>query len=253
MVNRFVLAGLGLALVAAVAAIVTARQPAGMGDLEVAFVPPTRTSLSPPTPDPVPRVPAAAEEIVPIAYTLTTTWEGAAGSRPPVVQHVTRARDRVHVLVNGGRHEWVFERNPVYQDRVSAWQVDHAAREIRAHQETDLRNSLHIRGWIDVLTMRFDLATLGSLRDTGERRQVAGATFHRFRSYQSREPGVVETWWSPEWLLPLELVTRESGAVTATARIHDLSRNIDVSLLSSPAQRFPAYAAVDLVDAGEHR
>jgi hypothetical protein len=127
------------------------------------------------------------------------------------------------------------------------------AREIRAHQETDLRNALHIRGWIDVLTMRFDLATLESLRDTGERRQVAGATFHRFRSDQSRESGVVETWWSPEFLLPLELVTRESGSVTATARVHDLSRRFDASLLSTPAQRFPAYAVVDLVDAGEHR
>ncbi len=252
--NRLVLAGLlGLATVATVAALVTARQPASEGKTDTAFVLPERTSPTPPGAPTVPEVPAVAEGLEPLTYTLVTTWDGGDGRRRTIEQRVTRARDRALLIVDGGTREWYFERNPVHPNRVSGWLVDHRAREILAHDESSLRTTLRIRGWVDVLTMRFDPAALNTLTDTGQRREVAGQAFGLFRAPQGPRAGVVAVWWSAGLLLPLELVTRESADVTATARVVGLSTAVDASVLASPQQRFPEYRVVDAVDAGEHR
>jgi hypothetical protein len=256
--TRSWLAGLlGVVAVVAVAVLVTARQPVGHEEgavaYDTAFEEPARTAPAAPEAAAVPPVPPEAEQVGPIAFTLVTTWESASAGRRTIDQQVTRARDRAHLRVDGGRREWFFQRNPVYPDRVSAWLVDHEARQILLHDESSLRTTLRIRGWVDVLTMRFDPAALEALTDTGQRREVAGETFRLFRAPQSPPTGVVEVWWSDGILLPLELVTRESADVTATARVHGLSTAVDVSVLTSPQQRFPDYRVMDAVDAGEHR
>jgi hypothetical protein len=253
-VNRLVLAGLlGLAAIVTGAMLVTARQPAGLGDTDAAFVLPDRSSPPPPPAPTVPAVPAAAESLAPITYTLVTTWDGVAGGRRRIEQQVTRTRDRALLIVDDGTREWYFERNPVHPGRVSGWLVDHEARRILAHDESSLRTMLRIRGWIDVLTMRFDPAALEGLADTGTERTVAGETFHLFRASPQPPTGVVEVWWSDGLQLPLELVTRESADVTATARVLGLTTDVDMSVLASPQQRFPGYRVMDAVDAGEHR
>jgi len=253
-VNRLALAGLlGLAGIATVAVLVGARQPAGTGGADAAFVLPDRSSPPPPPPSAVPAVPAAAEHLAPITYTLVTTWDGMAGGGRRIEQRITRSRDRALLIVDAGAREWFFERNPVHPDRVSGWLVDHEARRILAHDESSLRTMLRIRGWIDVLTMRFDPTALNALADTGTRRTVAGETFRLFRASGQSPTGIVEVWWSDGLLLPLELVTRESADVTATARVLGLSTEVDASALASPQQRFPEYRLMEAVDAGEHR
>lgn len=108
-----------------------------------------------------------------------------------------------------------------------------------------------IRGWADVLTMRFDPAILRALRDTGERRQIAGATAARFLSTDSTHNGVVEAWWSEELLLPFSVTARQAGA-TVTAVVEGLTTEIDASLLADPVKRFPQYKSEDVADAHDH-
>lgn len=160
--SRSLLAGvLGLTLVATVAALVTARQPAGGGPSPALETEPARTSTPPPPPLAPPPVPPEVEVLEPVAFTLITTSTGAPAGPRTVEQEVTQARDRVHLVVDDGRREWYFERNPVYPERVSGALVDHATREILTHAESDLRSRLGIRGWADVLTM---LSTARGLR-----------------------------------------------------------------------------------------
>jgi hypothetical protein len=251
-VYRSLLAGvLGLTLVATMAALLTARQPAGDGPSPAIDTEPVRTSAPAPVAAAPAPVPPEAEALQPVAFTLVTTWTGGADGPRTVKQHVTRARDRVHLVLDEGRREWHFERNPVYPERVSGALVDHAAREILAHSESDLRSRLGIRGWADVLMIRFDRRSLAELRDTGERQAVEGVAAAHYVAPDSGRIGIADLWWSQEWLLPLSVTTRESKTVIATARVLRLSSTVDPVLLIDPAQRYPAYRVVDLSDAGE--
>jgi hypothetical protein len=139
----------------------------------------------------------------------------------------------------------------VFPERASGYLINHQTREIHVHHESDLRNSLRLRGWADVVMMRFDPQWLEALEDTGELRHEGGATFHRYRSAATTTTGLIEAWWSPELLLPLEQTSRETGPVTIRARILKLSRAVDASLLADPSARFPDYEQRDAVDAGE--
>jgi hypothetical protein len=252
--SRLALAALlGLAGIAAFAVFVTARQPAGGEAVDTAFVEPARVSPAPSAAPAVPPVPVAADSLEPLTFSLATTWTGTQGGPRTIEQRVTRSRERVHLVVDEGRREWYFERNSVYRDRVSGALVDHDAKEIREYEDADLRNMLRIRGWSDALTMRFDIGVLNTLTHSGERRRIEGHDAQLHIAAPGTTAGVMAVWWSPELLLPLELVTRESPTITVKARVMGLSPDVDATVLESPHRRFPTYRVLDEVDAGEHR
>lgn len=102
-------------------------------------------------PEPPPSLPTMASEIGPATLELqllpcSPTGESAG------VRTVVRTGDRVHVQVDESR-EWLYVRNPVDPRRVSGLLTDHLTRTTVAYSESDLRNVLGIRGWIDVLTV----------------------------------------------------------------------------------------------------
>lgn len=184
-----------------------------------------------------------------MAFTLKTTWSGPTG-RHTTTQAVTRSANAVRMAVEGGHEEWLFVRNLHYPDRASGYLIDHPARQIRPHEESRLGETLHIRGWSDVLTMRFDPATLEHLRDTGERRSAGGATFARFAAVDPTNDGIEDVWWSDALLLPLSLNMRQ-GASHVSATIEGLTRQVDASVLVDPMTRFPDYEVRDPSDADD--
>lgn len=206
-----------------------------------------------PAPTPVAgpaRVPASAAALPPLTFVVETTRVDRHGMHR-TTQRITRSPDRTRLELAGGRQEWLFVRNVVYGDRAAAYLVDHEAREIRFHDEGRLRSRLGIRGWMDVLTIRFDPGVLASLRQTGERRDAAGASALRFVAPEPREDGLAEVWWSEELLLPLSVTRRLAGAETTSVVAH-LTRTENSTLLEEPAARFPDYKGVDAADAGDH-
>lgn len=244
---------LGVAGIATVAVLVTARQATTGEGPGAEITLPERSAPDPPDAAPIPAVPACADAIDPIAYTLVTTWQGGPAGRRTTEQHVTRTRTHAHLVLDGGRQEWLFERNPVHPDRVVGYLIDHDAREIHVHHDSDLRNTLRLRGWADVLMMRFDPRVLATLRETGEQRTVAGAEFRRFVAAPDAGLGVVEVWWSEALLLPLATRSRESGSLTVEATVKRLSKEIDPAVIDDPAVRFPAYEVLDASDVRDHR
>jgi hypothetical protein len=160
---------------------------------------------------------------------------------------VTRTADRVHVAAGPDR-EWLYVRNPVDPRRVSATLVDHKSQTLVVYDESDLRNTLGIRGWADVLTLGFDMAVLSELPETSESRSTGTLTFSR---YATRSPvnGVREVWWNQSALLPLEVAKGEREAErTVVISIDRVSRDVAAQLLEPPAQRFPDYRRVDYPD-----
>ena len=155
------------------------------------------------------------------------------------------------MALEAGGQEWLFVRNAVYRDRVSGYLIDHSARQIRLYEESALRSLMQIRGWSDVLTLRFDPAVLSALRDTGERRQAGGSTFARFVATESTGDGVVEVWWSEALLLPLSLTVHQDGA-TVTSAVGHMNNEAEAALLTDPALRFPQYDSRDAADARDH-
>jgi hypothetical protein len=218
-------------------------------------VPPTRTPGPPPAiPDPPP-VPARADALPPLRFTVTTTRTDAQGQER-AVQRVTRTSDRVHLLMEGTRKEWLFERNPIDRRRVSGYLIDHEARQVLAYQESDLRNEQQLRGWRDALLMRFDPESLRGLQPSTHRdsapESMFGATFTRYVAGDPTRDGVVEVWWSDALLLPLRLTIRHRG-VTTTARVDRLEAPGALEVLADPRTRFPEYASLDVTDSRERR
>ena len=151
----------------------------------------------------------------------------------------------------GGRKEWFFLQNVVYRDRALGYLIDHDKREVQVHEESSLRSLMQIRGWMDVLTLRFDPTIVPTLRDTGERRQTGSATFKHYVANAPGRSGVVEVWWSEGLLLPLSLTARASG-VEVTSVVKGLTWSADAKLLAEPSVRFPSYKTLDPADARDH-
>jgi hypothetical protein len=185
-----------------------------------------------------------------LTFVLETTRSGPDGTRR-TTQTITRTHDRVRLALEDGRQEWLFLQNVVYRDRAAAYLTDHDRREIRFHEESPLRSLMQIRGWMDVLTVRFDPTVLATLRDTGERRRTGGAIFSRYVTTEPGRDGVVEVWWSEELLLPVSLRVRDSGT-DVTSLVKALTQTADATLLADPAGRFPTYKAFDPADANDH-
>lgn len=215
---------------------------------------PVRHASRLPVPGEPPPLPAGLDTLTPVTLTVVTRWEQPG--RPPRTsrQTVLRTVDRVLVATEGQRSEWLFERNPIDGRRVSGFLVDHGTQRILVHQESDLRTGQQLRGWADVLTIRFDPAHLQSLRATGERQIVSGETFLRYVSRDSHSskpgPAVLDVWWSERRLLPQRVTTRE-GPIVMTSTIESLEEGVDTSRLMPPASRFPAYRVMDITDARE--
>jgi len=199
---------------------------------------------------PRPSLSATAATAPLLTFVVDTTRHDAQGSHRST-QTVTRGPTRVRVGLPEGHQEWLFEQNRLYPDRVSGYLIDHDARQVRFYDETPLRNHLGVRGWMDVLTIRFDAGLLGALRQTGERRAFADATGSRFVGADGKGDGLVEVWWSDELLLPLSVTQRSAGS-EVTSVVDRLTRGGDAIVLADPADRFPAYQQVDASDAGDH-
>lgn len=235
---------------AATMAALLLRAPVGATGQAASIESPTRVSREPPPIAAAPPLAKGATTLPRLTFEVETTRSGPQGTRR-TTQRVTRSHDRVWLALPGGRQEWLFEQNVVYRERVSGYLIDHDAREIRFHDESPLRSRLHVRGWLDILTIRFDPTVLATLRDTGERRVVEGTRVVRFAAASPRRDGLAEVWWSEEWLLPMAVTMRGTG-LEVTSRVHRLTRGGDDAVLADPAARFPGYKRLDAGDAGDH-
>jgi hypothetical protein len=234
---------------AGVMAVTGARHSAGSEDLTTVPVePPLRTATARPAGLEAPPLPAAAESLAPLKITIRTSIDGGATT----TQLVTRTRDRVRLVLEGGRREWLFRRNPVHPERVDGDLIDHDARQILAHDDTQLLAGLGLRGWADVIMMRFDPRLLPSLRATGAVERRGGAAFKRFLAADQEAQGIVDVWWSEPLLLPLRM-TVHHGARRITATIISFGPAEDPPALEAAASRFPDYESLDAVDAKEPR
>jgi hypothetical protein len=200
----------------------------------------------------LPPLPAAASALAPMTFELVATSETPEGPRGKTTQTVLRTADRVLLVPEGGGSEWLFQRNPVDNRRVSGYLVDHARRQVLVHHDSDLRNRMRLHGWADVLTMRFDPQSLAVLHATGERETAGGETFDRYVARDQPTQGVSDVWWSDTLLLPLRLTVRAADAAT-TWTIERLAPGVDVERLDDPRRRFPQYTVLDISDSLERR
>lgn len=240
---------LGMALVAVV---MTQRSSAGAIATVVPAEPASRSGAAPPATVDIPPVPSAARALDPLTCLVDSRWERPGHPVERTTQRVTRMPDRVRLELDGGKKEWLFERNAVDPARASAWLVEHEARRIVAYDDSALRNVLQIRGWADVLMMRFDPRALATLQRAGDAKERFGGTFVHYTAADPAAPGVIEAWWSEALLLPLEWRVREDQTVM-TSTVSAVERVVDVATLADPRRRFPTYDVLDEADAADHR
>ena len=171
------------------------------------FVNPTRRAPDGPPAAP-PELPAGADQVDPLTFEMITTHTPRKGKAASQRQVVSRTKDRIHIATAG--KEWLFEQNPVDARRVSAYLVHHDAKTVVLHEESDLRNTLGITGWADVLTVGTDPA-------------------------------------SPHALTPRAFTVRHDTGVTSVA-IRKVRAGVNADLLRDPASRFAGYKALDLAE-----
>lgn len=188
-------------------------------------------------------LPDEAETIAPSTIELETTGGGLALT----VHTVTRTADRMHIRIDADR-EWLYLRNPTDPRRVSALFVEHSSKAIVHYEDSELRNTLGIPGWLDVLALGFDPTALEQMTRTADVRTAFGLTFRRYAASRSDHP-VADAWWSTDELLPLSVTSRSSSrAQPMSVTIRQIRSDVDRRLLESPANRFPQYRQVDLPD-----
>jgi hypothetical protein len=212
------------------------------------ITPPARQSPPPPVAVAPPAVPAVANSLAPMTLAVTTRWEQPGQAALVTRQTVLRTVDRALIVIDGTQSEWLFERNPIDHRRVSGYLVDHKLRRILIHQESDLRNAQQLRGWMDVLTLRFDPETLKALTVTHDTQMGNGIAFAKYVAAKPALPGVLEVWWSADRLLPRRVTVREGNA-TITTQVESFADGVDQSQLATPATRFPSYRVLDVTDA----
>lgn len=209
---------------------------------EIAFVRPARRPADAPPAAP-PDLPPGADDIGPLTFEVVVEHRPAKGSASVQRQTVSRTKHRIHIIASG--KEWLFERNPVDRRRVSAFLIHHSSRTLVLHEESDLRNTLAINGWADVLLMGFDATTLNRLTPKSESRTTAGI---RFRKHAAAEQAVIsEVWWNQDYLLPESFVVQDPAGVTSVS-LRGLKVKADSAVLQSPSSRFPDYRVVDLAE-----
>lgn len=148
--------GIGLHAALAAPAFAQGRRAPHPGDVPT-FVFPERAA-APRTVEPPPALPPEALDVTPSIFAVHAGTEGS----PAAVQTVTRTVDRVLVEMPGNI-EWLFVRNPTDIRRVSAMWTDHATKTIVVYEESDLRRTMGIRGWLDVITLGTDASSRSAL------------------------------------------------------------------------------------------
>jgi hypothetical protein len=235
---------------ATAAALMTRRESPERFAKAAGIVASQRTAAEPPILPRPPSVPAQAASIPSLTFVVETTRSGPDGASR-TAQTITRSRDRLRVALEGGRREWLFLQNVVYRDRAAAYSTDHDRREVRLYEESALRSVTGIRGWLDVLTLRFEPSVLAKLRDTGKRRMIGETIFTRYVARDLVAGSVQEVWWSDELLLPLSLTIR-GARTTTTSIVNRLAHTADAAVLMDPMFRFPNYKVLDPADAHDH-
>lgn len=223
---------------------VAAQSRPTAGDIPFLIEPSRRAPIT--TPSPLPDLPDAASNTAPLTIEIEILERGS-DRRSAVRQVVTRTADRVHLQSEG--REWVFERNPIDPRRVSGSLIDHSVHAIVLHGESDLRNTLGITGWIDVLTFGVGASVPQQFSLSRGMRQVGDVRFERFTSPTGR---IAELWWNQELLLPQAIRMRQSSGSTDW-RIVAARHGADAGLLRSPPLRLPDYKVLDLADWLEDR
>jgi len=216
---------------------ISAAQRSGEGSGAHVLVLPTRRASEAPPAAP-PALPAAAERVTPLTLEMVVRWKPVAGRAQTRQQTVSRTADRVHVAARHGR-EWLFERNVRDPRRVSGFLIDHAAHAIVAHEESDLRMLMGVRGWADVLMLGFDRDLLGDSMRPAQTRTIGGLRFARYAP-DRKHAWTGELWWSEQSVLPSEFTIADSQGLTRFS-IARIRAGVEDSLLRAPASRFPAY------------
>ena len=209
----------------------------------VLTVPKRRAADAPPAVPPP--LPPAAESITPTTIEIAVRRGPTTTGSKAMRQAVARTSERIHVTGDDGR-EWLFERNPVDPRRVSATMTEHPSKTIVLYGESDLRMSLGIRGWVDVLALGFDTQLLAGYKRTQDVRTVGGIRFARYTN-ASRSAKSDEVWWSDEQVLASSFATHDSTGFTRFS-VERARPGVDLSLLRPAQERFPAYRAVDVAD-----
>lgn len=213
------------------------------GEKPTELVLPTRRAPDAPPAQP-PELPPLTG-VTPLTLDVVIELQGSSGHESTFRRRVSRAVDRVHVAESDGV-EWLFERNVRDPRRVSGLFVDHHEHVIVVYDESALRNTQGIRGWMDVLTLGFDLGLLTELEPNPTTRTVDG---HRFVHYTARRKDVMvrEVWWNAAQALPSDVVTAR-GAGSVRLRVEHVRPGVEAALLQAPSTRFPAYRVVELAD-----
>lgn len=211
---------------------------------------PKRISPRPTAVPEPPPLPAGANALAPMTFELVSASETPDGRRGRATQTVLRTADRMLLIADGGGSEWLFQRNSVDGRRVSGYLVEHAERRILVHHDSDLRNRMQLRGWADVLMMRFDPQALATLDATGERQTAGGATFEQYVAREAASQGIAEVWWSGTMLIPLRLTVRAADVVK-TWTIERFDTGVQAGQLADPRLRFPQYDVLDITDSLE--
>lgn len=196
-------------------------------------------------PAPPPDLPPGADGVEPVTLGVVIVRETSGGGEHVVRQTIARTRDRIHVTAGGGR-EWLFERNPVDQRRVSGQLVDHARRTIVTHEESDLRNMLAVAGWSDVLLMGLDATALRRFTPTGQARMLAGLRFVRHVTDQ-QGAAVSDVWWNQDRALASAFTIRHAAGATRVS-VDTMTQGVNAELLRPPSSRFPGYKVIDLAE-----
>jgi hypothetical protein len=191
-----------------------------------------------------PELPRGVDRIRPLTIEVVVQRRPAAGAPLVMRRTIVRTADRIHIRTR--EREWLFERNPRDPRRVSASAVEHRSQTIVLYEETDLRMLLGIRGWVDVLSLGFDVDWLAASRRTDDARSHGGLRFVRYAVHRSGSP-VTELWWCEEEIMPGRFSVGDKSGQTQF-RVESLRSGADSSLLVPPEERFPKYRVAGLAD-----
>jgi hypothetical protein len=227
----------------------SATDPSSATDGHDAVVPTQPARRAPDqAPPPPPALPPGADAIIPLTLDVTIHRQTPAGRSHVLRQTITRTPARVHVAPSEGP-DWLYERNPTDTRRASGFLIDHAARTIVFHSDSDLRNMLAIAGWAHVNALGFDAGLLAGSKPSDDARTIDGIPFTRFDIVAGGQSQNV--WWNAEQSLPAAFVKRDhDGSIRYS--VERIRRAIDENVLRPPASRFPDYRNVDLADWLEH-
>lgn len=219
---------------------------ADVSALAAGIVAPTRTSGAVGGPTEPPEVDPVFDSLQPVTLELETRhWLGRRVQKQR--KQVTRTSSRIHVQPVGAKHEWLFVRNPLDPRRVSGVLVEHSRRTLVEYDESELRTAGIARGWADVVTLGVDRESLRELTVQGGEQGWNGLRFVRHSRPTGMSGKLQEVWWSDAEALPLRSIQRKPEGLSEQALI-GLRFEIDETLLSDPAARFPDYESMDVAD-----